>query len=94
MTGLVIDASIVLAWYFADEASPLPSFIERLINEPIVVPSHFDAEIANGVVVGERRGRCLPAQAPELVAFLASDRASFITGEVVRCDGGLAIRGE
>lgn len=35
-----------------------------------------------------------PTEVAELVAFLASDRASFITGEIVRCDGGLAIRGE
>lgn len=35
-----------------------------------------------------------PSEVAELVAFLASDRASFITGEIVRCDGGLAIRGE
>ena len=70
MTGLVIDASIVLAWYFADETTPLPSFLERLVDEPITVPAHFESEIANGVVIGERRRRSAPAQAAELIAML------------------------
>lgn len=34
-----------------------------------------------------------PEEVAELVAFLASERAAFITGEIVRCDGGLAVRG-
>jgi NAD(P)-dependent dehydrogenase (short-subunit alcohol dehydrogenase family) len=28
----------------------------------------------------------------EVIAFLASDRASFVTGESVRVDGGLAVK--
>lgn len=70
MTGLVIDASIVLAWYFADEVSPLPTFLERLIEEPTIVPAHFEGEVANGVLIGEVRRRSVPAQATELIIFL------------------------
>ena len=35
-----------------------------------------------------------PAEVAEAVAYLASDRSGFITGEVLRVDGGLAIKGE
>lgn len=35
-----------------------------------------------------------PSEVSEAVVFLASERASFITGEILRVDGGLAVRGE
>ncbi|MEM7022350.1 MAG: SDR family NAD(P)-dependent oxidoreductase [Pseudomonadota bacterium] len=35
-----------------------------------------------------------PGEVADAVAFLASEQAAFITGEILRVDGGLAIRGE
>lgn len=35
-----------------------------------------------------------PAEVADAVLYLASDRASFVTGEILRVDGGLTIRGE
>jgi NAD(P)-dependent dehydrogenase (short-subunit alcohol dehydrogenase family) len=35
-----------------------------------------------------------PAEVGALIAFLASDDASFITGEIIRIDGGVVIKGE
>ena len=32
-----------------------------------------------------------PAEAAEAICFLASDRASFITGQVLRADGGMVV---
>ncbi|ROU02603.1 SDR family oxidoreductase [Histidinibacterium lentulum] len=35
-----------------------------------------------------------PGEVADAVLYLASDRASFVTGEILRVDGGLTIRGE
>ena len=36
----------------------------------------------------------VPRDTGELVAFLASDRGSYITGMVIRVDGGLTLPGQ
>jgi predicted nucleic acid-binding protein len=58
MTSFVLDASLALAWHFPDEASSRANAIASLSDvATIVLPSHWFAEIANGMLVGERRRR-------------------------------------
>lgn len=58
MTSFVLDASMALAWHFPDEASPRANAVAALSDAAtIVLPSHWFAEIANGMLVGERRRR-------------------------------------
>jgi len=58
---IVLDASIVLAWHFEDENSDLADAIaERCLDDQVVVPRHWHAEVANGLLSGERRKRTGP----------------------------------
>lgn len=68
-----------------------------------VAPGYVDSPmirdaIANGLVDGELRAEqhalkrlAEPREIAEVIEFLLSDRASFMTGEVVRADGGFSI---
>jgi len=69
----VLDCSIVLAWYFVDEAnSYADSVASSLTNATAVVPTLFHLEVANALVVGERRKRGTEAQAATFLKRIAS----------------------
>ncbi len=58
MRRVVIDASVALAWCFPDEQS---LYADKVLQELewclVLVPSIWALEIANGLLVGERRSR-------------------------------------
>jgi predicted nucleic acid-binding protein len=68
----VLDRSVVLAWYFADESDPYADAVARSMKKAAaVVPALFPLEIANILVVGERRKRSTEAQSTAFLARLA-----------------------
>jgi len=61
----VIDTSITMAWCFEDEATvATDDALERLRDEDVAVSAIWPLEVANGLLVAERRGRLSEAQWP------------------------------
>ena len=70
--SFVLDASLTLAWCFEDERTPASKeVLHRMSNESAVVPSLWHFEVANGLVIGERRGRITRQGASEFLALLS-----------------------
>jgi len=58
LNGIVIDASVALAWCFPDEASDYAdSVLLAVENQTVFVPAIWAVEIANALLVGEWRKR-------------------------------------
>lgn len=69
----ILDASVALSWYFKDEANAYAdSVAAACATSNIIVPSLWFLEIANIIVMGERRGRSTVAQAATWLGFLES----------------------
>ena len=67
-TGIVIDASVALAWCFPDEASEYADgVLVALEGRTAMVPAIWPVEVANALLVGERRKRI---RQPEVRRFL------------------------
>jgi predicted nucleic acid-binding protein len=71
--GFVLDCSVALAWCFLDEHAPYPqSVLNSLATTAAAVPSLWFLEVANALLVGERRGRCTAADVATWLGFLGA----------------------
>jgi predicted nucleic acid-binding protein len=88
LSGIVVDASVALAWCFPDEASDYAdAVLVALDGRTIIVPPMWVLEITNAVLVGERRKRVKPAEVRrfmELLGALIISEQSLPVSESVR----------
>src|SRR5437868_14699783 len=71
--NFVLDGSITLAWFFEDEADAYAESVEdALASAAAVVPSLWPLEVANGLLMGERRKRTTEAKVTQFVALVTS----------------------
>jgi len=69
----VLDGSVAMAWFFADEVNDYAnSVLSNLATGRAVVPSLWPLEVANTILVGERRKRSTEAQAAAWLGILES----------------------
>ena len=68
--SVVVDASVALDWVFRSERSARANrVLEQALEQGIVVPSIWPAEVANGLLAGQRRGRLKPTDVPAALAL-------------------------
>ncbi|HZV26897.1 MAG TPA: type II toxin-antitoxin system VapC family toxin [Acidothermaceae bacterium] len=68
----VIDTSVAMAWCFEDEATQATeAVLDLLRTDQVVVPAIWPLEVANVLLVTERRGRLSEAQASRFLELLA-----------------------
>jgi predicted nucleic acid-binding protein len=71
LSGIVLDASVTLAWCFADEDSDYANRVLSLLEqEPAQAPSLWSLEVANALLAGERRKRLTTADVSHFAALL------------------------
>jgi predicted nucleic acid-binding protein len=71
MTGFGLDCSMTMAWWFEDEATPYSeSVLDLLARAEAVVPSLWSLEVANVLLIAERKQRILLAQSRRFIELL------------------------
>lgn len=68
-----MDGSVTMVWGFEDEADDYAAAIlDRIPDHQAIVPSVWPLEVANALLVGERRKRLTPTDAARFLAILGT----------------------
>jgi predicted nucleic acid-binding protein len=71
VTRFVLDCSMTMAWCFEDEADAAADVVlDSLVDSEAWAPSIWPLEVANVLLVAERRGRLRPADSARFLQLL------------------------
>ena len=71
--AFVLDGSVTLVWGFEDEVNEYAeAILERMPEVQAHVPSLWPLEVANALLVGERRGRIKAADTARFISILGA----------------------
>lgn len=70
--AFVLDSSMALAWCFPDERPSAQSILDLLATSTAIVPHLWHLEIANALLMGERRKRSQPSDTVQWLNYLRS----------------------
>ncbi len=93
--ALTRQAAVDLAPHGIRVNAVAPGTIMTPLNEKVFRETAEPQELIDRWSAAHPLGRFgQPGEVAEAVLFLASDRASFMTGDIIRVDGGLTIKGD
>lgn len=73
MSRFILDCSVAMAWCFEDEADGYAdAVLDGLVEGTAVVPSHWRLEVANVLLVAQRRGRLKEADSTRFLELLGA----------------------
>ena len=89
---LVLDGSIALAWCFPDEQAPYPQSVLSALGgkAEAVVPALWPLEVANALLMGERRKRSSQMDTVAWMGFLSALPITIDTQTATRAFGDIA----
>lgn len=71
--AFVLDGSVTMVWGFEDEDDAYAiAILDKIPELQAYVPSLWPLEVANALIVGERRGRITAADAARFLAILGT----------------------
>ena len=92
--GAIVQLTKSLAQTFAADGIRVNAVAPGWVTTPLLDSVTVDEAVAQGILARTPLGRYgKPIEVANAIAFLSSDEAAFITGQIISASGGLTMAG-